>query len=315
MTPIYQIVNLAPGTDPRESLPSGFTLPTATLDAAQKAQGALLRTLFIATGPEGTAALLGYRRPHTAQLKLCALDGNSVLFDPLLHHASQETHKLGVDVKTELGDAAQHLMEPLRPASPGNYHQTTEFTCGPVAVLNALLRKGIVERITRDEEIALWREATMAVACGPYGLALACKRRGFTPSVYVSRTGCILNPASKIGILNEALARDTQASFEQQARDEGVPIRVGDFDSSDIAQFLDKGHVVVLLIDEWHWHAQRCPHWVTVTGRRGMRFYLDDPWHDREYGESGIDTGDLAIDKDDLDLVSSYDGARAMLIF
>mgnify|MGYP002584712209 FL=1 len=315
MPPTYQIVDLTPGADPRDSLPSGLALPAGTLAAAQKAQGALLRTLFTAAGPEGTAALLGYRRPHTAQLKLCALDGDSSLFDQLLHHASQETQKLGLDVKTELGDASQHPIVAPHAVHPANYHQTTEFTCGPVAVLDALLRKGVVERITRDEEIALWREATMAVACDPYGLALACKRRGFTPSVYVSRTGCILDPASDIGILNKALARDTQLSFEQQANEEGIPTRVGDFDSSDIARFLDEGRIVVLLIDEWHWHAERCPHWITVTGRRNMRFYLDDPWHDREYGESVIDTGNLAIDKNDLDLVSSYDGTKAMLVF
>lgn len=311
----YQSVNLAPGADPRDSLPSGLALPAATLAAAQKAQGALLRTLFIAAGPEGTAALLGYRRPHTAQLKLCALDGDSSLFDRLLRYASQETQKLGLDVKTELGDASQHLTVAPRTAHPANYHQTTEFTCGPVAVLDALLRKGVVERITRDEEIALWREATMAVACDPYGLALACKRRGLAPSVYVSRAGCILDPASGTGILNKALARDTQLSFERQAREEGIPIRVGDFDSSDIARFLDEGRIAVLLIDEWHWHAERCPHWITVTGRRNKRFYLDDPWHDREYGESAVDTSGLAIDKNDLDLVSSYDGTKAMLVF
>ncbi|MCH9274831.1 peptidase C39 family protein [Bifidobacterium amazonense] len=201
-----------------------------------------------------------------------------------------------------------------------HYRQTTEFTCGPVAVLTAMHRLGITPKPTRAEELQMWREATIAVACEPYGLALAAERRGAHPTIRVSHTGPALHPDSKLGLLDPAMARDTQLAFARQAREAGIPVTVGPFDADDIARIVDDGHIAVVLIDELHMHGEACPHWVTVTGRDPATgaLLIDDPWTDAEYGETAVDAFQLPIRPADLELMIHYDeprSAQAMLVF
>ena len=318
MSIVYSTLELPAGTDMWSGLPSSAPVPAATLQAAQHAKGALLRTLFFAEdGSGGIAALLGYHRPHTAQMKLTALDGAPELFEGLIDFATGDVRQRGFALKTELGDAAPQGMAAAEElARAEHYRQTTDFTCGAVATLDALYRLGLRGKLNRTDEIALWREATMVVACGPYGLALAAARRGCIPTVYATKPGCVLDPhEGAVGILDIALARDAQLGFEEQVHDAGIPVRIGPFDVSDIAAALDAGHVVIVLVDETHWHAEKCPHWVTVVRHEGERFFIDDPWCDPEYGESAIDAYELAVDAADLELVSSYEGVRSMLVF
>lgn len=201
-----------------------------------------------------------------------------------------------------------------------HYRQTTEFTCGPVAVLTAMHRLGIAPEPTRDEELQMWREATIAVACEPYGLALAAERRGAHPTIRVSDTGPVLHPDSRLGILDAAMAADTQQTFARQVRERGIPVETGAFDADDIAALVDDGHMVVVLIDELHMHGEACPHWVAVTGRDQSTgaLLIDDPWTDAEFGETAVDAFQMPVFPKDLDLMIRYDNprsAQAMLVF
>ena len=316
-TAAYKAIELPLG-DSWQTDPALADLPAATLEAARQAKGVLVRTLFTAkAGAECTAACLGYHRPHTSQMKLCALAGAEELYKGLFDFAAQEVMAQGLVLKTELGALAPSpLADAETRARSLHYRQTTNFTCGSVATLDALRRLGLRGALNRTDEIALWREATMVVACGPYGLALAAARRGCMPTVYVSRPGCVLDTGKKsFGLLDAQLSRDIQLNFEAQAHEQGVPIVVGPFGTADIAQALDAGHIVIVLIDEVHWHGESCPHWVTVVRHEGQRFFVDDPWCDLEFGESAVDAYELAVDAADLELVSSYDGVRAMLVF
>ena len=314
----YQTIEVPTGAFDEQGLSLGVPLPAETLAAAQNARGALLRTLFVAVDAKGQlASCLGYHRPHTAQLKLCALDGAAALFDGLLAYAARQVQDKGLVLKTELGalapDAAADFEQRARAE---HYRQTTDFTCGAVATLDAHKRLGLRGPLNRTDEVALWREATMVVACDPYGLALASARRGCTPTVYVSKTGCVLEPKrDSFGLTDPELARDIQLAFEARVHEEQIPVVVGSFDAEDIACALDEGHVVIVLVDEVHWHGERCPHWVTVVRHEGERFFIDDPWCDLEFGESAVDAYELAVDADDLDLVSSYEGVQSMLVF
>lgn len=314
----YSTLELPAGTDMWSGLPSTTLVPAKTLQAAKLAKGALLRTLFFAEdGESGIAALLGYRRPHTSQMKLTALDGTSELYDGLIDFAVRTVKDAGLVLKTELGPLAPAKLAAAEAhAHAEHYRQTTDFTCGAVAALDAFRRLGLRGPITREDEIGLWREATMVVACGPYGLALAASRRGHTPTVYASQPGCVLDPhEGAVGILDTELARDAQLGFEREAHATGIPVQIGPFGASDIAAALDAGHVAIVLVDETHWHAELCPHWVTVVRHEDGRFFIDDPWCDLEFGESAIDAYELAVDAADLELVSSYEGVRSMLVF
>ncbi len=314
----YQTIKVPAGAFDEEGLSLGAPLPAETLAAAQNAQGALLRTLFVANDATGKiAACLGYHRPHTAQLKLCALDGAAELFDGLLAYATQHVEDQGLVFKTELGALAPEATAGFEQrAWAEHYRQTTDFTCGAVATLDAHKRLGLRGPLNRTDEVALWREATMVVACDPYGLALASARRECTPTVYVSKTGCVLEPKKdSFGLTDPELARDIQLAFEAQVHEENIPVIVSGFDARDVARALDEGHVAIVLVDEIHWHDERCPHWVTVVRHEDDRFYIDDPWCDLEFGESAIDAYELAVDADDLNLVASYEGVQSMLVF
>ncbi|KFI47536.1 peptidase C39 family protein [Bifidobacterium biavatii] len=303
------------------------------------------------------ASLLGYHRPHTAQQKLTAIGGERALWGELIAFAERqslaepdivvvkyditESDAAGAELASAAGgnptasasnaagettssaadvpDAATAAPLPATDAT-AHYRQTTEFTCGPVAVLTAMHRLGIVSKPTRAEELQMWREATIAVACEPYGLALAAERRGAHPTIRVSHTGPALHPDSKLGLLDPAMARDTQLAFERQVHEAGIPVTVAPFSADDIASVVSEGHIAVVLIDELHMHGEACPHWITVTGRDPATgaLLVDDPWTDAEYGETSVDAWQLPIRPADLELMIHYDeprSAQAMLIF
>lgn len=69
-------------------------------------------------------------------------------------------------------------------------HQSTEFTCGPAALLMArsVLEKGYQPSLL--EELQIWREANTIFmgadhpGCGPHGLAIAAEKRGLKAEVW-----------------------------------------------------------------------------------------------------------------------------------
>ncbi|TMJ68026.1 MAG: GNAT family N-acetyltransferase, partial [Alphaproteobacteria bacterium] len=84
---------------------------------------------------------------------------------------------------------------PALASAPPYFHQTTEFTCGPACIMMAL---GWADRSFKPEpalEFQLWREATTIFmtsgpgGCEPYGMAVALKRHGLEPEIYVSHPG------------------------------------------------------------------------------------------------------------------------------
>lgn len=169
-------------TQPCDDIRSVYLkLPEITRAALVMAQGALERTLYTASDGRDAAFLLGYHRPHTAQEKLCAFSGSERLRNGLVTyaalHAIRDVNALAV--KTEPGICADQAMMTIdgqswRPlGEQEHYRQTTEFTCGPVSLLNAMHRLHPQITANRVDELHVWREATIAVACEPYGLALS----------------------------------------------------------------------------------------------------------------------------------------------
>ena len=79
--------------------------------------------------------------------------------------------------------------------APPYFHQTTEFTCGPACMMMALAWADRKFKPAPAFEFQLWREATTIFmtsgpgGCEPYGMAVALKRHGLEPEVYVSRPG------------------------------------------------------------------------------------------------------------------------------
>lgn len=299
----------------------------AGLEAVHRADGRLRCDVYIAydaDDPRGRhASLVGRHRAHTAQQTLCALEGDPLLWTGLVDHAEARSRedfalKVAIDLGVEVPDRS--LDDDRSHAEKRHQRQTTLFTCGPVALLDALRASGRPAARTRDEEIAIWREATLGVACDPYGLAVAAARRGVVPHIRVSRTGPVLDPEGRWGILDGRLARDVQTAFECDAHRLGCPVSVGAFGAGDVADVVRRGYVAMVLIDENAMHGTVCPHWVTVVGCDFSRntLVIDDPWFDEVAGETAVDAYRLPIRVDDVDLMIHYDhprSAQALLAF
>src|SRR5262245_9296816 len=80
-------------------------------------------------------------------------------------------------------------------AAPPYFHQTSEFTCGPACIMMALAWADRSFKPAPAFEFELWRQATTICGgsgpggCEPYGMAVACRRRGLSPELYASRRG------------------------------------------------------------------------------------------------------------------------------
>ena len=77
-----------------------------------------------------------------------------------------------------------------RHASVPYMRQTTDFTCGTATLSMLLVHRGLLDRLARDTELALWRQATTIGACDPYGLAVTADGRGLQPRIIINT--CLL---------------------------------------------------------------------------------------------------------------------------
>lgn len=87
-----------------------------------------------------------------------------------------------------------------RGTADGGYFQTTNFTCGPSALMTgiaALVPSYVPEPA---EELSIWREANIIftarppAGCGPYGLARAALKRGVAVEVFEDDAADIFVP-------------------------------------------------------------------------------------------------------------------------
>jgi ribosomal protein S18 acetylase RimI-like enzyme len=167
-------------------------------------------------------------------------------------------------------------------AAPPYFHQTTEFTCGPACLLMALAWAGHATRAEPADEFRLWRESTTVFSgagpggCEPFGLAVALKRRGLAPEVFVSRPG----PYFLAGLRSRERRRIvamTQEDFLRQAHDLHIPIHLAPLSDPALMHALDTDAVVLALMSGYRLLRRKVPHWVLAFGRAGRHVLLHDP--------------------------------------
>ena len=171
---------------------------------------------------------------------------------------------------------------PALATAPPYFHQTTEFTCGPACIMMAL---GWADRSFKPEpalEFQLWREATTIFmtsgpgGCEPYGMAVALKRHGLEPEIYVSHPGpYFLDTAQSAG--KRRVMRLTQVGFQREAKALGVPTHLTPVSESVLMRAFAAGSVVVVLVSGYHMVARGRPHWIFAFGRDGRRVLMHDP--------------------------------------
>lgn len=322
-------------------------LPARLVAAIDRAGGALVRTVYAVTDGGRTAFGLGLHRAHTAQEKLTGLVGDHDLIGELLTRAGEYAQQAGaLVVKAELDPhdtdtiaaaldgGFRQLRTPTQPgpipagwdATPvgfihrghrspsrelGYYRQTTDITCGPVALLTALHGFGLHPAPTRGDELRTWRASTLIPDTDAYGLALIARQHGADALVVANRTGpLVLDPTLAGWELD--LREDLHAELADQARQAGIG-QIEQFGVEDVRALVASGSIVVLLIDELTMHAVPAAHWVTVHGLLDDALLIDDPWTDADLGESWIDAHELPIRDKDLAGMAGWDRYQAMI--
>lgn len=162
------------------------------------------------------------------------------------------------------------------------YAQTTEFTCGPSALLMAMSALDDTIGRTQANELQLWRESTTIFmtaghgGCGPHGLALAAWRRGFQVEVLLSQQD-ILFFNSVRSQEKQAVITLVQEDFLRQLAETSVNIHYQAIDMASLIAHLDVGHIPLILISTYRINRNKAPHWVVLTAHDEHFMYIHDP--------------------------------------
>jgi ribosomal protein S18 acetylase RimI-like enzyme len=193
----------------------------------------------------------------------------------------------------EDGEAAVRLERSLvaPPAPPERgvpyYAQTTDFTCGPAALMMTLSALGDPSPLDRERELALWREATSIYlisapgGCEPYGLAVTAARRGFRPSIHVSEEGPYFVEARK-GEKRRDIMTEAQRIFRAEARRRSIPVSLKPLSTPDLRAAVERGAIAIVLISCHRLHGDKIPHWIVAYAADAHHIFAHDPWLDRE---------------------------------
>lgn len=183
------------------------------------------------------------------------------------------------------GIRLEKRLQPGRPTSllPVPYYaQTLPFTCGPASLLMAQAALQPDYALRRRDEVQIWREATTVFmttghgGCSALGLALAAHRRGLQPTVWISQTR---TPFLR-GVRSESkrqVMELVQADFEQQLAEVGIIPTVSRPTLEELAQELQSGHPVLVLISTWRLTGDKAPHWVVLVGIDEQFVFFHDP--------------------------------------
>lgn len=196
------------------------------------------------------------------------------------------------------------------------YRQTLDFTCGPAALMMAMAALGENVALDRTEELRIWREATTIFmtsghgGCGPYGLALAARRRGFRASVVVSDPGVHMVDTVRSPEKQEVM-RLVQDDMEREIRRLEIPVEVRAVSLEEIERRFDGNEIPLILISSWQIWEERVPHWVAVTGFDDHFVYVHDPWLDPDDGEALADVINMPIGRQQFRKMSRF-GRRGL---
>jgi ribosomal protein S18 acetylase RimI-like enzyme len=171
---------------------------------------------------------------------------------------------------------------PAHAAAPPYFHQSTEFSCGPACIMMALGWADATFKPPPAFEFQLWREATTIFmsagpgGCEPYGMAVALKRHGLEPEVYVSHAGPYFLDTVKSADKRRVM-QVTQLAFQREAKALGIPTHLTPVSESVLMRAFDAGRVVIVLVSGYHMVPRGKPHWIFAFGRHGRHVLMHDP--------------------------------------
>jgi ribosomal protein S18 acetylase RimI-like enzyme len=201
------------------------------------------------------------------------------------------------------------------------YEQSLDFTCGAASLMMAMSALDARIAMSRRLELRLWREATTIFmnsghgGCGPYGLALAAVNRGFPVEVFVSGEGTHLVDSVR-SEHKKAVIRLVQEDMHDQLLDQGVAITCAGVNMGQIEACMGRSGVPLVLISSWQIYKERQAHWVVVTGFDDNFIYVNDPFVDRDEGETPTDSIHMPILRETFERMARYGrvGLQAMVV-
>ena len=201
------------------------------------------------------------------------------------------------------------------------YEQTLDFTCGPSSLMMAMqaLKPDLV--LDRTLELRIWREATTIFmtsghgGCGPFGLALAARRRGFAVELFINDPGVPLVDSVRSPEKKEVM-RLVHEDMQDEVRRLGVPVHYKTLGLDRLSECFDSGAVPMVLISSYRIYQEKFPHWVVVTGFDTHFVYVHDPFVDYENGETTLDSINMPIQREEFSRMSRYGrvGLQAVLL-
>ncbi|MFC3094524.1 GNAT family N-acetyltransferase [Alteromonas sediminis] len=162
------------------------------------------------------------------------------------------------------------------------FSQTTDFTCGPAALMMAMANYGSREQLNQNTELDIWRKATtifMTSGHGgthPFGLALAAKERGFAVKVRVSDNAPLFVDSVRSDHKKSVMTA-VHNTFSEQLSQAKIPLEYTAPTQDWIEQHLQGGYSVIILISTYQLDKRKAPHWVAVTHIDKDFIYVHDP--------------------------------------
>jgi ribosomal protein S18 acetylase RimI-like enzyme len=231
------------------------------------------------------------------------------------HYADYyEDHADALRFQKWLSAPPPRVVHAVRRAVP-YYPQSTEFTCGPAAMMMAMAAFDPALVLDRRLELRLWRESTTIFmtaglgGCEPLGMAVALARHGYAAEVYVN-TPKLLFLDSVRDPEKRAVMTVAQEDFRDQAKALGVPVIRRPFSRRALREALDGGAVVLVLLSLYRMLRSRTPHWVVAIGHADRRVFIHDPWIEDADHESPVAAAALPIPEDEFDRMACYGKSR-----
>lgn len=160
--------------------------------------------------------------------------------------------------------------------------QTTPFTCGPACLLMVFNYFKPNQYDPSALEIDIWREATTIFmtsghgGCGPRGLALAARARGFNVEIFLNKDGALFTDSVRSEVKKAILLR-VHESYCAKIQQENIPVAYKELSIPDIRQLLGEGKLLLVLISTWQFDRSKAPHWVVVCAVDERFVYINDP--------------------------------------
>ena len=201
------------------------------------------------------------------------------------------------------------------------YAQTTDFTCGPAAMMIAMAAVGREVAFSRRLEFELWREAngiylaTAPGGCDPLGIAVALARRGLEVSVHVSRPGPYFMAGQRKAQSREIM-KAVQAVFRDEAAELNIPVHHAPLSREAMIAALDRGAVAITLISTYRMYRTLNPHWIVAYDHDADCIFAHDPFVDIDEFEAPMDKAALAIPLEEFDVITAFgrDRLRASIL-